>query len=68
MIIRNVEMIRKVPGAKIACYDPAGQVDYVLNHRFAHRDAPELFRTLARIEAAGQIDTNHWHVARRGEI
>lgn len=65
MLVKT-ELIRKIPGAKIACV--VGKTHYVLNHRFAHRDDPKLYSTLMKIRDAGQINTTHWHVARKGEI
>ena len=62
----QVDFARKVIGAKIAVIDATG-AEWVLNHRFPHRDHPSLFSTLEKIRERGVIDTKFWHKARKGE-
>lgn len=63
----KIEGAKKVPGAKIAAWTADGQ-EFILNHRFAHRDDAKLFDCLARIREQGSINLQHWRKANRGEI
>lgn len=63
----NVELARKVPGAKIACVTSDGR-DLVLKHKFQHRDCAALIKTLHAIRAAGAINESFWRKPYKGEI
>jgi len=60
-----IELTRKIPGAKIAGVI-AGR-DWVLKHKFPHRDHPKLFETLDRIRAVGTVNLTRWRPAYKGE-
>lgn len=62
----KISMARKIPGAKIMALGEDGK-EYVLNHRFSHRDDPKIFDTLDRVRDRRVIDLNHWRPARSGE-
>jgi hypothetical protein len=61
----KIDGARKV-GAMIHAYTRTGG-RFILKHRFAYRDCPELGNTLRAIRDRGVIDMRYWRVAGRGE-
>ena len=62
----KIDGARKV-GANICAYVIATGERYALNHKFSHRDAPELHSTLRAVRDRGIINLKHWHVASKWE-
>lgn len=62
----QIASARKISGAKIAVYLTDGR-EFVLKHKFAHRDDIKLIETLAKIREAGKINLNNWRSAHKGE-
>lgn len=65
-MIVKIDGARKV-GAQICAYTIKDGGRFILRHRFAHRDAPELGRTLRAVRERGEINMMYWRPARKGE-
>lgn len=65
-MIMKIDGARKV-GAQICAYTIKDGGRFILKHRFAHRDAPELGRTLRAVRERGEINMAYWRPARKGE-
>ena len=62
----QIDAARKV-GAQIVAYTDGYRNAFVLKHRFAHRDAPELTKTLRAVRERGTIDLRYWRAAGKWE-